>query len=294
MSGLSPKPALIRDRAILPLPRVSGSFSGLLVLAILSIAGCGGGGGGGTQPITPAATAPAFSPLPGSYTSAQSVTLSDSTVGAAIYYTTNGNTPTVASTLYSAPITVSSSTTIQAIAVASGYLTSPIATGVYSLPGTGPTVAVVLSTHNQSELLAAQPSVNFNASSAAAGTNTIVIDATQRYQTIEGFGAAFTDSAAYLLNEVAQKSQLTGAMNELFTRNGNGIGLSFMRNPMGASDIARSVYSFDDLPAGQTDPTLGQFSIAHDQVDILQIIRQAKTLNPQMKLMASPWSPPAG
>lgn len=85
---------------------------------------------------------------------------------------------------------------------------------------------------------------------------------------------------------------LAPAPSDLFTREGKGIGLSFMRIPMGASDIALSVYSFDDLPAGKTDPTLAKFSIAHDQEYILPLIQQAKTLNPEMKLMANPWSPP--
>jgi len=80
-------------------------------------------------------------------------------------------------------------------------------------------------------------------------------------------------------------------MNDLFTRQGGGIGLSFIRNPMGASDIARSVYSFDDNN-GVADPTLANFSIAHDQVDIIPLILQAKQLNPQLKIMANPWSPP--
>jgi glucosylceramidase len=249
----------------------------------------------GTYTINlPAAASPTFSPAPGAYTSAQTVTLSDATTGASIYYTTDGTTPTTKSTLYSAsaPIAVSSTTTIEAIAVASGYSASAVATGTYTFPGSASTISVVLSTHDQSQLLVAQPAVSFTTSTADAGTNTIVVDATQQYQSIEGFGAAFTDSAAYLLNEVAQKSELTSTMNDLFTWNGNGIGLSFMRIPMGATDIARSVYSFDDLPVGQTDPTLANFSIAHDQVDILPIILQAKTLNPQMKLMANPWSPP--
>jgi glucosylceramidase len=81
-------------------------------------------------------------------------------------------------------------------------------------------------------------------------------------------------------------------LNDLFTRDGSGIGLTFMRNPMGASDLARSVYSFDDLPASQTDPSLNSFSIAHDQADIIPLILQAKQLNPQLKIMASPWSAP--
>ena len=244
-----------------------------------------------TVNLPPAAT-PTFSPAPGSYTTAQSVTLSDSTTGASIYYTTNGTTPTTASTLYSSstPIAVSATTTIEAIAVAPGNSSSTVATGTYTLPVTA--VTVVLSKHDQSQLMAAQPNVNFTASTADAGTNTIVVDPTQQYQSIDGFGAAFTDSAAYLLMKTEPAATLSGTLNDLFTRNGEGIGLSFMRIPMGASDIARSVYSFDDMPVGQTDLPLANFSIAHDQAYILPLIQQVKTLNPQMKLMANPWSPP--
>jgi len=250
----------------------------------------------GTYTISlPVAATPAFSPAPGSYASAQSVTLSDSTPGASIYYTTDDTTPTTSSTLFSAssPIAVASTTTIEAIAVASGYTNSAVATGIYTIGSSaGTAVSVVLSTDDETQLLAAQPGVNFGASSADGGTNTIVVDDSQTYQTIDGFGAAFTDSAAYLLNEVAQKSQLTTAMNNLFTRSGSGIGLSFMRIPMGASDIARSVYSYDDQPVGSTDLSLSDFSIAHDQTDIIPIILEAKSLNAQMKLLATPWSPP--
>ena len=248
----------------------------------------------GTFTITlPAAAAPTFTPAAGSFTAAQSVSLSDATNGASIYYTTNGSTPTTASTLYSpaAPIAVSTTTSIKAIAVASGYLNSPVATGTFTI--LGPSVSVVLSTHDQTQLMAAQPSINFvTGSTADAGTSTVVVDPTQQYQSMEGFGAAFTDSAANLLMQVEPSASLPGTLNDLFTRTGNGIGLSFMRIPMGASDIALSVYSFDDMPVGQTDPTLANFSIAHDQTSILPLIKQAKALNPQMKLMANPWSPP--
>jgi glucosylceramidase len=240
-----------------------------------------------TITLPPAAT-PTFSPAPGTYSSAQSVGLSDATAGAAIYFTTDGSTPTASSTLYSAPIAVSADTTIQAIALAAGFSQSATATGAYVI--SGPTVSVVLSTHDQISLMAAQPSVLFTATTA--GTNKILVDESLQYQSIDGFGAAFTDSAAFLLKETATPSALPGAMSDLFTRTGNGIGLSFMRIPMGASDIARSVYSFDDQPVGTVDLNLTDFSIAHDQTDILPIVLQAKTLNPQMKLMANPWSPP--
>ena len=81
-------------------------------------------------------------------------------------------------------------------------------------------------------------------------------------------------------------------MTNLFTRNGGGIGLSFVRNPMGASDLARFDYSYDDLATNQTDMNLTNFSIAHDQADIIPLVQQALLLNPQLKIMANPWSPP--
>jgi len=267
-------------------------YSAILFAAIL-LAGCGGGGGTITPPEQQAAT-PTFSPSGGTFTSIEKVSLSDTTTGAAIYYTTDGSAPTENSTLYSSstPIAVSKTTTIQAIAVASGYANSAVAAGTYTFPGSASAVSVVLSTNDETKLMAAQPSVNFSASAQDAGTNTIVVDPTQQYQSMEGFGAAFTDSAAFLLEKVEPSASLTGTLNDLFTRNGDGIGLSFMRIPMGASDIALSVYSFDDMPVGQSDLPLASFSIAHDQAYILPLIEQAKTLNPQMKLMASPWSPP--
>ena len=163
-------------------------------------------------------------------------------------------------------------------------------TGSTQLSVAGSAVSIVLTTDNQSLRMQAQPGTSFT--TASGGNNVVYIDEAETYQPIEGFGATFTDSAAYLLNQVASpKSSLNMVMSDLFTRSGNGIGLSFMRTPMGASDIARSIYSYDDNN-GQADITLANFSIARDQTDIIPIILQARQLNPQMKLMASPWSPP--
>ena len=79
------------------------------------------------------AAVPTFKPLPGTYTGAQSITLADATIGATIYYTTNGTTPTTASTKYTKPIAVAKTTTIKAIAVATGYGDSAAATGLYTI-----------------------------------------------------------------------------------------------------------------------------------------------------------------
>ncbi len=152
------------------------------------------------------------------------------------------------------------------------------------------TVSVWLTTDDQVNKLQSVASVTFVTGSG--GNNPVFVDETQTYQQVEGFGASFTDSAGYLLNEVATSSARSNAMYSLFTRSGNGIGVSFVRNPMGASDLARSQYSYDDLPSGQTDTNLTSFSVAHDQADIIPLVQQALQLNPQLTIMANPWSPP--
>lgn len=87
--------------------------------------------------LGPPAATPTFSPLPGTYSAGQPVSLTDATSGAAIYYTLNGATPNTNSTLYAGPITLNSTTTINAIAVASGFSSSSVASGTYTITGGG-------------------------------------------------------------------------------------------------------------------------------------------------------------
>lgn len=258
---------------------------------LLILFSCGGGGSSPAPPqVRPPAATPTFWPVAGVYSPPQMVTLTDSTAGSTIYFTTDGTTPTTASTKYSSPIVVSAVTTIRAIATANGFSQSTVTSATYTISpvaGTGPAISIVLTTDDQKRLMEPQSNINFAATSIV-GTP-IIVDESETYQQVEGFGASFTDSAAFLLNQVATPAARNTAMSDLFTRTGKGIGISFIRNPMGASDIARSHYSYDDGPA---DPTLASFSIAHDQADIIPLTLQAKALNPQLKIMANPWSPP--
>ncbi|MFR9800416.1 ricin-type beta-trefoil lectin domain protein [Streptomyces sp. MS06] len=126
------------------------------------------------------------------------------------------------------------------------------------------------------------------------GGENITVDEDTRYQTFTGGGASFTDTAAWLMNSSGALSPATrdATMRKLFSPS-DGIGLSFLRNPMGASDLARYGYTYDDVPAGQTDPDLAGFSVAHDLADVVPLTRQALQLNPSLTVMASPWTAPA-
>ena len=163
----------------------------------------------------------------------------------------------------------------------------------------GPTVAVVVVTNDRKLLMAAQPNAEFSGPAVneqnvnPIDENTILVDETRRYQMVIGFGAAFTDSSTWLLNRVATPEAREEAMNNLFTRNGNGIGLSAMRTTIGSSDMSLFHYTYDDVPEGETDPTLANFSIEVDKPDRIPIIQWAKRLNPDMTLLASVWSAPA-
>ncbi len=152
------------------------------------------------------------------------------------------------------------------------------------------TVQKWLTTSNLSSRLAAQASLAFTTNSA---TPTITVDDTTTYQTMAGFGAAMTDTSAWLISTKLSATNHTQLMNALFSPT-NGIGMSWVRVPMGASDFSATgqPYSYDDMPAGQTDPTLAHFSVAHDLSYIIPDLKEAAQLNPSLKLMANPWSPP--
>src|SRR5580765_2443474 len=155
----------------------------------------------------------------------------------------------------------------------------------------GSTVSVWLTTPDQANLLTPQAPVSFGPD---GGTNpfTIDLDESTTYQQMDGFGASFTDSAAWLVANALSSSARTQLLARLFDAT-TGIGLSYLRQPMGATDFALSNYTYDDVPAGQTDPTLAQFSIQHDSAYIIPVIQQALQVNPSLRVMATPWTAPA-
>lgn len=136
-----------------------------------------------------------------------------------------------------------------------------------------------------------QPGQALSFASSPAGATLIAVDDAQRFQTMDGFGAAMTDSAAWLLEEQLTPVQRQQVMRKLFDTK-SGIGISFLRVPLGASDLARNHYSYDDMPVGQRDPGLKHFSIDHDREYILPALREAFKLDPSISVMVTPWGPP--
>ena len=152
-------------------------------------------------------------------------------------------------------------------------------------------VDVWLTRGDQASLLEQRPALTLEPGSGTHAV-TINIDPDTRYQTIDGFGASVTDSSAWLIQYELNAGQRDALMQSLFSPD-SGIGISFVRVPMGASDFAVTPYTYDDMPSGQTDTDLSEFSIAHDETYIIPTLLEAQSLAGELKIVGSPWSPPA-
>lgn len=135
-----------------------------------------------------------------------------------------------------------------------------------------------------------QPSQKFNQGSAPQ-ESPININANKKYQTIKGAGAALTDSSAFVLRQLPQ-AKYQEVLKNLFDLN-SGLGISYIRLPISASDLALNNWTYDDMPDGQTDPYLEQFAINHDYGYIIPVLKDILAINPNVKIMVTPWSPPA-
>ncbi|HRO46166.1 glycoside hydrolase family 30 beta sandwich domain-containing protein [Agriterribacter sp.] len=119
----------------------------------------------------------------------------------------------------------------------------------------------------------------------------IDVDDSKTFQTIDGFGYTLTGGSAMHLHNMDAAGRAT-LLKELFATDGNNIGVSYLRVSIGASDLDDRVFSYDDLPAGQTDEQMEKFSIAPDQVHLIPVLKEILAINPAIKILGSPWSPP--
>lgn len=143
-----------------------------------------------------------------------------------------------------------------------------------------------LTTESLSSALERQQDIEFQPDSNEGGLR-VEIDEGTRYQTIDGWGVSLTGASSWLLTEQLSDDKREEVMESLFGP--TGIGLSMLRQTLGASDFNLATYSYND---GEEDPELTRFSIEPDRDFILPRVKDALAVNPQIKVMASPWSPP--
>ena len=159
--------------------------------------------------------------------------------------------------------------------------TTPVATDV----------SFWLTNGDQSALLAKQ-NIALNFGTATNSYPNITVDSTTRYQSIDGFGFCLTGGSADLIYHLDPTTRST-LLNELFGTDSNSIGISYLRVTIGASDLSTSVYSYDDVGAGQTDTSLANFSLQAGDVDVVPVLQLILAINPNIKILACPWSAPA-
>ena len=122
-------------------------------------------------------------------------------------------------------------------------------------------------------------------------THTITIDTTKTYQEMEGFGYTLTGGSAMLLHKMSDKVRAS-IIQELFGNKENNIGVSYLRMSIGASDLDENTWSYNDLASGETDENLEHFSLAYDTLYLVPVLKEILKVNPQLKIMGSPWSAP--
>ena len=151
-------------------------------------------------------------------------------------------------------------------------------------------VQVWVSTADRRLKLARQP--DFEMSERGELSADVVIDLQKKYQSMVGFGAAMTDSSAWLLQNKLNALQRLNLLYELYGPPPN-LNLNMMRLTIGASDFSLTHYSLDDIPPGQVDPSLQHFTIAPIAQDVIPTVLEVLTIDPGLQIIASSWSAPA-
>jgi glucosylceramidase len=148
---------------------------------------------------------------------------------------------------------------------------------------------VWLTTADRANLLAQQHSLKWGPVHSAA--EAVVVDDARTYQTMDGFGHALTGGSAELLMKMSAGAR-TALLQELFGDGPKDVHTSYLRVTVGSSDMNDHVYTYDDLPAGTTDPSLQHFSLAPDEQSVIPALRQILAIEPRLKILASPWTAP--
>ena len=158
-------------------------------------------------------------------------------------------------------------------------------------PAAGPAVQCWISTEDSSARLTPQPELRFRAG-PTPGRASIHVDDVTTYQSVLGLGSSFEHSTCYNLSLLPPEQR--ERVIESLVHPDRGIGMNLMRLGIGTSDFAPGpFYTYNDLPPGQEDPGLEQFSIERDREYVLPVIKTALRLNPQLRFFASPWTPPS-
>lgn len=148
-------------------------------------------------------------------------------------------------------------------------------------------------TKGDQSILLQKQSTTLSFGTTANSGPTITVDTTQKFQTVDGFGYTLTSGSATLINNLGPAK--ASLLQELFGNASNSIGISYLRISIGASDLSASVYTYDDMPAGQTDPTLSNFSLDPDKASgtgLIPLLKEILAINPNIKILGSPWTPP--
>lgn len=166
--------------------------------------------------------------------------------------------------------------------------------GCASLPAREPSQARLwVTTGDRALLMAEQTPLVPSRAGEVAGLPVVTVNAAERHQSMVGFGASITDASAWLIQTKLTPAQRDQLMDELFGRREGGLGFSFTRLTIGASDFSLDHYSLDQAPGGAADPQLKDFSVERPAQYVFPTVRQALAINPDLKVMASPWSAPA-
>lgn len=155
----------------------------------------------------------------------------------------------------------------------------------------GPRTAEVWLTHADQSKLFEKQAETFTFSPQSSTLPTIFVDEKQKFQSMDGFGFTLTGGSATLLWQM-DADKRKALLKELFAFDGKNIGISYLRISIGASDLSDHVFTYNDLPTGQTDEKIQKFDLTEEKKALIPVLREILAINPAIKILGSPWTPP--